>query len=93
MAKVLPLLTLPVVLGYNQNVEKKEPAFLSKIIKAARGIPEEEHAALYELVREFKRNLEERGERWSGFTGIISDEEAEDLLSIVDEEIKKETEE
>ena len=73
--------------------DKKEPKILSKIIKAARGIPEEELAALYELVLEFKRNLEARGERWSDFTGIISDEEAESLLSIVDEEIKKETEE
>lgn len=73
-------------------MEKKEPTILSKIIRTARELPEEEHAALYELVLEFKRNIEARGERWADFTGLISDEEAESLLSEIEDEIKIETE-
>jgi hypothetical protein len=62
-----------------------------KIIKTISEIPEEKLTELLSMVEDFKKQsgAASGGNKWDRFLGILSDEEAEAILAVIEEECER----
>ena len=64
---------------------------IDKIIKTIREIPEDDHKKILEIVKDFKKGFTKRKKegKWDRFFGIISDEQAEAMLAVIEQECER----
>jgi hypothetical protein len=64
---------------------------LDKIIRTVKEVPAEKHTELLKVVEEFKNKTAKpiNAGKWERFFGIITDEQAETMLAIIERECEQ----